>query len=599
MDLLNIAEQDAYEISLDYLRPEQYQDLSDVGPDWRINICRFDLQTVTLSTSSNLNVQVYASMLEPEVAMFTANFQSIVPNAPVNAQFAGRFAPLMAFSAASAFGNISSSIMSSIYKAAESALSDWTKQAVKSTTNTKDAGETEPSKNVAQDPLGDLATPSGPSVSPYSKDLSDGRTIDNGYLATSSDDYLLNSIASKPVYTRTDSFLTTSDQVVYDLSPFPDYSHSAYLARCFKLYHGGSRIYLKFVTSHLISARFKIILFPAGVSNLDDRSIGDLPTWILPVKGDATFGLEVPYLQATNWSFVGTARQPKLLIQLLEDLPQPFDKAASLSVTAFQCAAPDLELAGLQSCVPGFQAITDSFGDVEKFDSSDVQTYQGGLSTVWDILGRASSRDSTLANLEPSPLFVEDWAMLYELDNFDFICSLYNFYTGNINMTLDVTGQKLTDEIRYTIANTKLAGTGFDYKASNAIAATRQEIWPVIQVSFPYFSDVPYQSVRLGGNQVIEKFTNPADVTDIYVKHGSNFLLSYLMPVPDFFVTAEFQSTTWTVCKQISADASYSQNIATGNYDIVASVSIVRVSGSSDDSFLVSFNDDPSPPPRS
>jgi len=422
---------------------------------------------------------------------------------------------------------------------------------------------TQDTKNEMQrlrmDLVGDISSPAVKDLSTVSR-LGDNIEPVFTSMPKERNIYGIKDVCMQPVFVQDGTLVDTTGLVSINVTPIWAFSHASYMAQMFKFYRGGTRLLFKFATSQLFSARIQVTLWPAAVNTGPAiPPIGDLPTWILTIKGTRDFYIKVPWLQTKPWSnlWTDTTVTPVVTVQLLDNIPQSFDKTTPLYFAIFASPDSDFELAGLQSVVPAgiggfdsdFQCITDDFSrspDVEYLFTTP-RPYMGGLSSIQQILNRYSSRGITGTAVPDGdkvsyPLQITSWAQLYaNFDNFDYVCNLYKFFSGECQTKTIFSGAPASGVIAAYILN-GLASivTGDDLKAGNSMAITHQAVWPELDVTFPYMAEIPYNGVRSGDQSGMYSiaYNNGTVVSKFLISAAPNFQLFYLMPVPDFYAVA-------------------------------------------------------------
>jgi hypothetical protein len=567
MVLVDLTEQTEVRYELPYLRPQLYYDILNTSDrqSWRVMVVVFHLNAVTTAAPSTITMDVFSNLIDPEVAGFlpvntSATFQSrpilpttqadlVHPNPWVRAMGYGkRIAKIAATVGSGAVGG------KAAYDFATGDVPEIVEQVIGSNNTVGESVEQPagPTGNMKLDLVGDISTTVAQTLTSCTR-LGDAYNPIHHYLPTGFTPRTIGDIAMQPVFLQDTVLTTTSDSMIVTCNPLAPFSHALYMARMFKWFRGGCRILLKFCTSQMVSGRVRICLFNASTSSASTHVLGDVPTWIETVRGSFEFTLGIPYLQRTAWKdIVGTTYvEPLLRISLLDSLPQPFDKTVTIYVAAFIAAGPDIAFAGYQSCSPAysdegrrarFQMLNQKFTDIPMLGESDPFPYQGCLSSIDGLLTRFSSReileDVTTYSFA-FPLLVTSWADSYNKDNFDWINSLFMFYTGDTHIKMICTASPESQLIAVSLRNTRANSTGDTFRAGNGIALAHQSVWPVIEFTYPYMSDVEFGSVYTQPNMYQIELTPGAAISEYLIARGPNFTYFYLLPVPDFFLTSE------------------------------------------------------------
>jgi len=362
----------------------------------------------------------------------------------------------------------------------------------------------------------------------------------------------LHSIAMTPCLDQTFVFNNTSNILTIAGSPFPVNSHAGYLLRMFKFWRGSSRILIKFISCPLVSARFRITIFPVGSATDDVGALGDVPSWVVTVKGSEEVAFEIPYLQLHQWmkADMNDYDEPIVKIILLDPISQPFDKVVSVAAVVYRSAASDIKFAGLQSCVGSaiFQSVSDSMARADRMASRVTESfaYQGGIDDVYSILGRYSTRGTDPSNHFPFPLKIQNKTHLKKLDNFDYLANIYKFFAGDTHVKILFSQAPANGVVQATIGNTNEVVGGADFKAGNGLIVSHQAIWPVLEMVFPYMCVDEFNSIWEIEPMFSQLVSKEATIAEYLISMTNDFRLFYLMPMPEFEFeeVAAFQSVS-------------------------------------------------------
>jgi hypothetical protein len=670
-ELLDVSSQQALILDLPFLNYHNYLDLTEglTGQrQWRIILHTYHLDGITLGAPTNVSLDVYASFSEPQCAGYvepdyTAEFQSHNARSQerawnrrmnmyataangVNAVNSAYQVGSAAFCAATGFGCAAPkypalpSSVPEIVEQVNGAPSNSTQ-----TCNNPKSQDTKPEmQRLRMDLVGDISSPTVKDLSTVSRLGDNVEPVPckqvNEFTTTD-----IVQIATLPVLISDRTFASTEDVMTIPCYPIVPGSRIEYISRMFKYFRGGTRIMLQFCTSQMVSARVLITLFPAGGST---SAVGNLPTWTLTIRGSRTFIITVPYLQKKPWTtlFDGSGYvTPNIKVKLLETIPQPFDKVVSLYCVAFGGADFDFRFAGLQSVVPNGPGTTPDAhfqGLIQDFDSPpDVRfqeaynmPYQGGITDLQQILVRYSSRgqsSETVTNYQSYPLPVTSWSQLYkDLDNFDYVCNLYKFYFGELQTKTVFSAAPANGVIAGYIQNNFASFTyGDSLKAGNSMAITHQQVWPQLDVTFPYMAEVPFNCILtadMSPTYTIQ-YNAGTEISKFLISAAPNFKLYYLMPPPDWYylpqptiekeegLDAVFQSSTSNLSQTFtlayvftgdgSTDAQFVDlfdTLPTGHkfynfYGVNATMSckLTRLSGTTNQGFIIDLQANPPP----
>jgi hypothetical protein len=562
MHLLDVSEQEAYEITLPYLSPKLYWDLTDTADTigWRVDIGALAIQTVSTTASTHVYMKVFASFDEPEAAGYNttppAVFQAMGNRGSrwghwdAIAEGTAKTIRLVAnvADASKAVGGAAAKAAPPLYAGVKLA------EAVGGALRSEE--KEPPSKPVKLEVAPDLNAPAG-NVAMLSK-LGDTAPIQYSFLPQIHNVTNIREICMIPTFTGAFLLANTETAQTFNCSPFQTGSYADYFKDMFKYWRGSTRILFCFATSPLVSGRVQITLYPSGYSGAPVvHDEGDLPSWIITIKGPTDWALEVPYLSTLPWQAFEKDQYtaPYIVVKLLDSLPQPFDKNVSIYCSVFQSTGHDFEFAGLQSVVPPllapppdppavFQSSIHTMIDMaQRIGQTYDFPFQGGLEDVHDVFRRYSSRNPVLGPsnpFTPFPMKLTSWTQAYSHDNFDYVMNLYKFWTGQTNLRLMYSGASTTGALVCTLGSSLFANVqGKNTRAGNSMALTDQTVWPMLEFTFPFQNNVEFDSIWEPNGMYTLRIENPGELEISLISGGPNFQPFYLLPVPDFFFTAK------------------------------------------------------------
>jgi hypothetical protein len=545
LHLLDISEQEAFEMELPYFSPLNYWDLGTfTDPGWAVTVEGLLLNTITTTAPNTIKMQVFASFVEPEAAgylpepaavfqMFAGTRAGIAATGRVVRNVAGGFLDHAGATAGLAFqaGRVASDVNNAVnlgnrlMGTAPSAPATSAKLEVCPDLSS-------PSRGVQFSTLGDMGT-HGLVAAPSIRNI-----------------YSIREMCSVPTYLRS-NFITDDTVVNFSADPFVPGSYAKYVSKMYKYWRGSTRILLRFVTSPLVSGRFKVTLFPASTSSASPYIEGDLPSWIVTVRGSTSWSLEIPYLQRKPWlpttdfGFLPTVR-----VQLLDTLPQPYDKPVGIYILSYVGTGQDFEFAGLESFVPADLAPEAVFQctpgqmmmeNLTVIGGTSRFPFQGGNDDIRSAIVRFSSRDPIISNLVPFPIKIENDP--YSYDNFDYVCNMYKFWTGQTNVRY-LYSEALSDSLlRVSVSNSKNVVGGQDWKTGNSMAVTDQHVWPMLEFTYPFLNEIEFDSIWEPNGMYPQLVDAPESVSAMFISAGADFQLFYLLPAPDLpYAEPVFQS---------------------------------------------------------
>jgi len=598
MLLLDVAEQSSAKIKLPYLNPALWVETNnpELSKMWRLFYKVLCLDALTIATTSSVQIDVFASFVNiqtagPQSAVFQSGELPLFDRNYRVAQGSPwtRTSAVVQGLAGAAASSTLYGVGSSVYNKFAGLLPEPVQELAEEAMSIEKHTE-----NVKLDMTAGLSLPVVQETV-TSRLLGDG--IPHRFEVPDLDNiFAITQICQVPVINNTTAFTGTAMYQDIVCTPFPANSHALYVSKMFKHFKGGSKILLRFSCSPLISARFRVTLFPMGVASDSLDTIGDLPTWVISVKGSMEWGVGIPYLQTTPWCDIqGDFIKPVVRIRLLDELPQPYDKQVAIYITSFLSAAEDIVLSGLESFRPGiaFQSsLRDSMSAIRLMGGTQLHNYQGGIGDIRQILGRFSSREPVLTDEAPLPRLIVLEDTLYYYDNFDYICNMYGFWSGNTHVKVLFSKGSAGGVLEYAIKNSKTAflPVGDDGKCGNSMVATHQAVWPLLEFEFPYQSVNAFQSLHFPTYTTEPVVDGTAEVSRYWIAAAPSLTLGYLFPVPEFAVFQSY-NTQRTYTSRFSVGAA-----ATGvAYPITVPVNtdsfsefelhatIARTSGTTDD----------------
>ena len=560
MVLMDVGEQEALFVDLPWVSPYLYDDVLGPNPKyWRVIVNMLSLSTLTTDTPSTVNVQIYAHFVNPEAAGYTpATFQAAPPGSEGFRRMANtlhtvgqlaRVGVRSTYASMPAAATVGSMIGAAAYRAVEREVSKEAADTIKETVQPLFVEKTEESMKL--DLCSDLSSPEIHALCGTA--LGDNKRKNFVDLPQQRNIYAIKDICCVPTFSH---LLQLSDwNTFYDLNldPFINYSYAWYIQRMFKFWRTGCKVYVKIASSPLVSAKVRFTLFPSGILSDTVENIADCPTWIVSVKGSTQWSIGVPYLQRTPWLSKDNTIEamPVLRTQLLEPLSQPFDKDVSITLAFFISASEDIEFAGLESCTAAtFQSAPHvELLNTPMLGSTSPRSFQGGVETVYDVLGRYSSRVPEVQNLLPWPITIASEAVLDKLDNFDYLSNLYKFFCGDTHVKVLFSGAPANGVLQVALASSKGSYVDTNFNAGNSIAVSHQAVWPLIEFTYPYLSTLEYQALDTPSLLAPSTYgfvvDDTATISKMWIGASPSFRLSYLMPVPDFVYPAQFQAANF------------------------------------------------------
>lgn len=537
--LLDLNMQESIKIKLPFLYPARFMSISELpnSRQWQVNVTPICMDTLTASTLTEFNLEVWASFDDPQLSGYVAGvFQSSRPRTyrdVVNlaTETLPRAGGVLATAASLAANRFSNAISSPIAAAAATGAGTATaamgtmSQASNIYRAMKQQNENSSVKpQMCPDLNGDGAT-----ILPLMGDSLRGPRFDVPTVRNVGD---IASICETPSYIGTTRIDTMDDVVTIPFNPAVSHSYLAFFNRLFKYVRYDTKLYIRISTAQEVSAKLSFLLRPRGGNT---GELGDLPNWDIAVRGTTDFSIVVPYMEKTHWKSTDAVNTGSLTISLINTLPQLFDKPVSLYVSVFT-APTNLRFASLQSPCNVAEAqsdFTDQFGTPHVFGTTYESTFMGGYSNIMQVLQRYSSRDVNPNNMFPFPREIN--VDLWEYDTFDYLAQLYAFYSGSVDVKYGLTKAPTTKLLKMVIGNSHDDSPhGTTDKAGNSMILTSQSVWPVVEFNYPYERLNEFESMANPSPHFIPEVNELAAVSEILVRPGPDFEFFTLLPTPDW-----------------------------------------------------------------
>lgn len=355
-----------------------------------------------------------------------------------------------------------------------------------------------------------------------------------------------------------------------------DYGWMCYLSQFFRRWRGSIKYLFMFTTSSFVSAR---IVISCRWDAQNHMGIGDCPTKILTVKGDAQETMLVPYTLTTPWASTtpslyninsGDGRKqypPQIRIQCQSCIGSG-DVTPEVGVMVWASAGDDFIFDSYQYAVgyptePG-QPRPKAKGqsDITKIMLSSKFEPPVGFKTpkpipssltVEDLLYRWSNRSTDLTPslvrvIEPSDGIIDG-----DVQNWDYLCSLFLYNSGTVRRRYFMDPASSNAEIQLqAISNNEYFID--NYSPCNGLAGTLPGSWPVLDYSCPFISSVEVSSSPFANTRAVEEQYAYAcvqagggtfDATKCWIKAGNNFQLFYPLPLPTTSYWPWYQTFTF------------------------------------------------------
>lgn len=589
MDILDIAQQEGLILDLPWMNPASaflWRNYSSFY-DWAVTFHAFFINTLSTDTSDAVHVHVFAHFIDLHAAAFVGDgfsevgelqsgkmtvnpvkrlvdFSRTLTDLPRNvassleliannanwpvlggstyqaiSSATGSLSAAAAPFVPSASTTTTAAIMGAASIAASAAVSGATKQVV-----------AEAVKTITQQPVkmtmcNDLSAPAGGSQSGYAI-LGDNRPCRHLSSPRERNFQRISEFLQIPTYY---SSFTLSDGTPHctNISIMSVNSYASYFNRMFRFWRGSSKLICYCVLPHMASARLQVTLHPWEINATDQATdVGNLPTEIISIRGPHVMVLDIPFISTQPWLGTKQTLNQCVIFKLLDTIPQSFDVPINLSIVTFIAAAEDFMFTSLQSCVP---AMTPSSSrEVGVLQSYGSFSYMCPFDEIYSILTRFSTRTSDLDNFVSGPLLISSInstpIKLYDLDNFDYVCNLFKFWTGSTNQKAIFDASEVAGTMFVTIDNSVYSAVSTStFNSGNSALLTVQSVWPVMEWTFPYIEEYPFDSIFEPNGNYPTRFNQAANISNYFVSAGHDFRLMYALPVPNWY-TPTFPSPT-------------------------------------------------------
>lgn len=234
----------------------------------------------------------------------------------------------------------------------------------------------------------------------------------------------------------------------------------AYISQYARFWRGSFIYTLLFMTSPMVSVKFKIILVWNANDNLTSEP-ESLLTRIITVRGTTVVDIPVPFLYSQQWlptdigiiesggiARKGPVNTPALVLSRYQPAYSPGDIPAQVHLHAWRRAGKDFAFSSLREAgsytgdlplvVEAQMRVNDLLSeDVALLGASDSLVFQGRdvIEFLEDIASRFSC-DQTSSTTYPTPI---DWVTSNGHSNVDTISNLFYFFRGSIDYKFIVT----------------------------------------------------------------------------------------------------------------------------------------------------------------
>lgn len=519
--LLDISQQDSLDLHLPWTSPLTYAQLDQLLdlPEWRVIIKALVVLQPGEETPS-VNINVFGSLDNPRAMGYTTPvFQASLPSY-YSSERPSRFASALGVAGTAALTAGGTTLFNTIAGTAfEQPINELE----------PDGDQTEVRVSV----MDNLTMPSA--------SLASSRTMlgDCRGIPARMSKIKMSELARMPYLQDIVTFTSSNTKYLYE-HQLKFGSHAEYLFRMFRYWRGSFNLMLRFYSSVLYGAKFRVTLYPTGyVAGNTLQDIAHLPTTVISVKGSLVHHVNIPYLQQEAWqSDVVPSVIPAVVVEFIS-VPPTFDGSeVQFPMLVYAAPGEDFELTSLQSCIPGtfqcsiireFQSITNRGAPAPVYMASDF--------SVDDVLSRYSFRAPVPQQVFPGPLKITDFAV-YEYDNFDYLCQIFMFYTGSLRMKMLFSTSPADGLLQLVVRNRQEVPQGDTFRVGNSMVASQQSLWPVLDAQVPYLASYPFNSIWEPLGQTNLQYSEEAVLSKLMVSRGHDFAVTCPLPIPD----AYFQS---------------------------------------------------------
>jgi hypothetical protein len=331
----------------------------------------------------------------------------------------------------------------------------------------------------------------------------------------------------------------------------------AFMSQFFRRWRGSLRYSFFFTTSSFVSARLQISLLWENQAEqpLSDQAVGDIPLTIITVKGNQEHHVLVPYVYDKPWMptslFYTTAEQflPRLQLKVLSVVGTG-DRTPTVPYIVYVTPGDDFVLDSYQVAKHGTPL---EFGVAPERATAQCDVYKKLHSVRYDAIPGFKIPESVPMTMNLEDLLYR-WSSTTRLDldtrvaeppttqlevyqNWDYLCSCFLFNSGTVRRRLFFL-DGLFGESSWMLQAMTPTGPCEIYSPNNSMAATNIGVWPVLDYSCPWISDLEV-SQNPSNCILIDKWNvsctevegTPSDLARAWIKAGNNFQLFHLKPV--------------------------------------------------------------------
>lgn len=373
----------------------------------------------------------------------------------------------------------------------------------------------------------------------------------------------------------------TGHDVIGHLTDLPSASRLRFLAQYFRFWRGSVTYTLFFISSPMVTFRFKVALDYQG-GNLSAVDPGDTLQTIVTVRGTTVHQVTVPYLYTTPWQYLDLSGTPEVFRDIFPTLTvsefSPASKSGDVVPSCFlltyESANRDFVFTSQVEPMPYAQtpAVEKEFVrheaqmQVTKFRSQDVTQFgmcdpvkftSDGVGTFEAMAKRWSPRISKSLD---RPSYYADFAyvttpVVSEQSTLDSLCSIFYWNRGQYKIKIGFKVDETTDvsavgllkmSTNHPVSNDPLAGIPAEIRFTDGATAISYGLTQVIEAVVPFLSitewvsDLTDHTSTTGAKQywyfpnLWSQGATLPEINFVAVSAGRDFCFSYSLPPPYF-----------------------------------------------------------------
>jgi hypothetical protein len=324
------------------------------------------------------------------------------------------------------------------------------------------------------------------------------------------------------------------------------------MSQFFRRWRGSLRYSFFFTTSSFVSARLQISLLWENQAEqpVSDQAVGDIPLSIITVKGNQEHHVLVPYVYDKPW-------MPTSMFFLQAEQFMPRLQLKVLSVVGTGDRTPTVPY--IVYCTPGDDFVFDSYqeakaGVAPERAVAQCDVYKKMQSVRYDPIPGFAAPEPIPFTMNLEDLLYR-WSLRSETDldtrvfeppvtqneyiqNWDYLCMCFLFNSGTVRRRLFFSGGPYHGDVTYMLNSMTPTGPIESYSPNNGMAATRIDVWPVLDYSCPWISELEIsqnpsneiiiQDWHVTCSQIEDDIS--IVILNAWIKAGSNFQLFHLKP---------------------------------------------------------------------